>query len=46
MSVTFFGPSLRALQKKKRYDNFMQDGATENTATYSTNVLNKVLEED
>jgi hypothetical protein len=24
----------------------MQDGATENTATYSTNVLNKVLEED
>jgi hypothetical protein len=42
--VTFYGPFLGALRKKKRHGYFMQDGATAHTATYSTNVLNEVFE--
>jgi inhibitor of nuclear factor kappa-B kinase subunit alpha len=45
MSVTFLGPFLIALWKKKRHGYFMQDGATAHTATYSINVLNEVFED-
>jgi inhibitor of nuclear factor kappa-B kinase subunit alpha len=45
MSLTFLGPFLRALWKKKRHGYFMQDGATAHTATYSINILNKVFED-
>jgi hypothetical protein len=44
MSLTFLGPFLRALRKKKRHGYFMQDGATAHTATYPINVLNEVFE--
>jgi hypothetical protein len=39
MSLTFLGPFLRALRKKKRHGYFMQGGATARTAAYSKNVL-------
>jgi hypothetical protein len=45
MSLTFLGPFLRALQKKKRHGYFMQDGALAHTATYSIYVLNEVSED-
>jgi hypothetical protein len=43
MSMTFFQPILRPLQKMKKHFHFMQDGATAYTANYY--VLNEVFED-
>jgi hypothetical protein len=42
MSMTFLGPFLGAVWKKKRHGYFMQDGATAYIANYSINVSNEV----
>jgi hypothetical protein len=44
MSITFFGPFLTALWKK-RHGYFMQDGTKAHSANYSMNVLNEVSED-
>jgi hypothetical protein len=44
MSVTFYGPFLGALRKKKKHGYFMQDAATAHTAAYSINVSNEMFE--
>jgi hypothetical protein len=36
---------LTALQKRKRYDYFVQDVSTAHTADYWVNVLNEMLED-
>jgi hypothetical protein len=39
MSVTFFGPFLDALWKKKRHGYFMQDSVTAHIANHSFTIV-------